>query len=244
MRLALLAQLVEHFHGKEGVDGSSPSEGSENRATARFSRFRSGSDDHFQREWKGSPVRVRQGLSPDRLLVGAFSARALSAIVFSCCSRVPGGHRFVADGLSTLAEHSDGGADGGPGRTPRTSARRCPGTCSACRPPQRRPKIGPVLAVLPLVTDSETPTHDCAAGAVGFLMSHQAATRSLTRVKGGGRSRADDHARSIMPLIEIKSTRRMWTGSLRSVPMPSPRSRHSASPRPLRWRRRASRCTL
>src|SRR4051812_35586141 len=24
---ALLAQLVEHFHGKEGVDGSSPSEG-------------------------------------------------------------------------------------------------------------------------------------------------------------------------------------------------------------------------
>ena len=27
-RLALLAQLVEHLHGKEGVDGSSPSEGS------------------------------------------------------------------------------------------------------------------------------------------------------------------------------------------------------------------------
>src|SRR5207302_2437584 len=27
-RSALLAQLVEHLHGKEGVDGSSPSEGS------------------------------------------------------------------------------------------------------------------------------------------------------------------------------------------------------------------------
>ena len=27
-RPALLAQLVEHLHGKEGVDGSSPSEGS------------------------------------------------------------------------------------------------------------------------------------------------------------------------------------------------------------------------
>ena len=27
--LALLAQLVEHLHGKEGVDGSSPSEGSQ-----------------------------------------------------------------------------------------------------------------------------------------------------------------------------------------------------------------------
>ena len=26
-RIALLAQLVEHLHGKEGVDGSSPSEG-------------------------------------------------------------------------------------------------------------------------------------------------------------------------------------------------------------------------
>ncbi len=26
-RPALLAQLVEHLHGKEGVDGSSPSEG-------------------------------------------------------------------------------------------------------------------------------------------------------------------------------------------------------------------------
>jgi hypothetical protein len=26
-RRALLAQLVEHLHGKEGVDGSSPSEG-------------------------------------------------------------------------------------------------------------------------------------------------------------------------------------------------------------------------
>src|SRR5215211_4948092 len=27
---ALLAQLVEHFHGKEGVAGSSPAEGSQN----------------------------------------------------------------------------------------------------------------------------------------------------------------------------------------------------------------------
>ena len=45
---ALLAQLVEHFHGKEGVAGSSPAEGFRNRATARFSCFRSGSDDHFR----------------------------------------------------------------------------------------------------------------------------------------------------------------------------------------------------
>ena len=36
--LALLAQLVEHLHGKEGVDGSSPSEGFAKAAqTAAFS---------------------------------------------------------------------------------------------------------------------------------------------------------------------------------------------------------------
>ena len=33
---ALLAQLVEHLHGKEGVDGSSPSEGSKGRANQGF----------------------------------------------------------------------------------------------------------------------------------------------------------------------------------------------------------------
>ena len=46
---ALLAQLVEHLHGKEGVDGSSPSEGSAKaphvgafafRTTCRFSHVR------------------------------------------------------------------------------------------------------------------------------------------------------------------------------------------------------------
>jgi hypothetical protein len=37
---ALLAQLVEHLHGKEGVDGSSPSEGSyESPATRGVSFF-------------------------------------------------------------------------------------------------------------------------------------------------------------------------------------------------------------
>ena len=33
---ALLAQLVEHLHGKEGVDGSSPSEGSAELAANRL----------------------------------------------------------------------------------------------------------------------------------------------------------------------------------------------------------------
>jgi hypothetical protein len=39
-RLALLAQLVEHLHGKEGVDGSSPSEGFKKPLQiARFARL-------------------------------------------------------------------------------------------------------------------------------------------------------------------------------------------------------------
>ena len=37
--LALLAQLVEHLHGKEGVDGSSPSEGSRNPRKRGISAF-------------------------------------------------------------------------------------------------------------------------------------------------------------------------------------------------------------
>src|SRR5579885_361655 len=36
-RAALLAQLVEHLHGKEGVDGSSPSEGLQNPRSRGFS---------------------------------------------------------------------------------------------------------------------------------------------------------------------------------------------------------------
>jgi hypothetical protein len=35
-QLALLAQLVEHLHGKEGVDGSSPSEGFTERSAKRL----------------------------------------------------------------------------------------------------------------------------------------------------------------------------------------------------------------
>src|SRR5437588_11849344 len=35
---ALLAQLVEHLHGKEGVDGSSPSEGLQRRRLWRGSQ--------------------------------------------------------------------------------------------------------------------------------------------------------------------------------------------------------------
>ena len=45
MIFALLAQLVEHFHGKEGVSGSSPEEGSSPEApqSRAFFDFRAGS---------------------------------------------------------------------------------------------------------------------------------------------------------------------------------------------------------
>jgi hypothetical protein len=51
------ARERQSHHGKEGVAGSSPAEGSRNRAIARFSYFRSGSGDHFLSQRKGSPVR-------------------------------------------------------------------------------------------------------------------------------------------------------------------------------------------
>jgi hypothetical protein len=53
--------LVEHFHGKEGVAGSSPAEGFRNRGTARFSCFRTGSDDHFHGQRKWSLVMTTRG---------------------------------------------------------------------------------------------------------------------------------------------------------------------------------------
>ena len=58
-------------HGKEGVAGSSPAEGFGNRATARFSCFRSGSDDPSGRE--GVKRRRRRALR-----------RAFTACVASC----------------------------------------------------------------------------------------------------------------------------------------------------------------
>jgi NAD(P)-dependent dehydrogenase (short-subunit alcohol dehydrogenase family) len=61
---ALLAQLVEHFHGKEGVAGSSPAEGFKNRAMARFSCFRSGSDDHFRGTKEGVRLDALDGVTP------------------------------------------------------------------------------------------------------------------------------------------------------------------------------------
>jgi hypothetical protein len=57
---ALLAQLVEHFHGKEGVAGSSPAEGFQYCATSRFPRFRSGPGDHFP-EGDGRATRRGRG---------------------------------------------------------------------------------------------------------------------------------------------------------------------------------------
>ena len=56
-RSALLAQLVEHFHGKEGVDGSSPSEG-----LARLAGI-SCTDDGFAGNHRGTPGEHTRGFA-------------------------------------------------------------------------------------------------------------------------------------------------------------------------------------
>jgi hypothetical protein len=114
---ALLAQLVEHFHGKEGVAGSSPAEGFASRATARFSRFRSGLGDPFRAEGKGRRFRAPQMLSLKALLVATFRGSTSGPIARSWLSRVPSGHRSVADDLPRLPDHLNyGAAAGGRGR--------------------------------------------------------------------------------------------------------------------------------
>jgi hypothetical protein len=63
-------------HGKEGVDGSSPSEGFRNRATARFSCFRSGWDDHF----RALPSEKGSSLAADRRCAALLHLAAASRL--------------------------------------------------------------------------------------------------------------------------------------------------------------------
>src|ERR1700761_3542323 len=59
---ALLAQLVEHFHGKEGVDGSSPSEGF-TRFAGIFGRL------GFASSWPEGPLRVHRAAGRSNLIL-------------------------------------------------------------------------------------------------------------------------------------------------------------------------------
>src|SRR3954453_3660095 len=59
---------------------------------------------------KGSPVRVRQRALAKGLLFGIFRGSAPCRIVGSSLSRVPSGHRSVADRVPGLANHLDRGA--------------------------------------------------------------------------------------------------------------------------------------
>ena len=66
-RSALLAQLVEHLHGKEGVDGSSPSEGFKKiPAKALFLKGSKMLDHAAARwySWMSPPSRSRRLISP------------------------------------------------------------------------------------------------------------------------------------------------------------------------------------
>src|SRR5947208_3346817 len=58
---ALLAQLVEHFHGKEGVVGSSPTEGSEK--APQMADFREGG--HYLADLIWPQIRLFRALWPD-----------------------------------------------------------------------------------------------------------------------------------------------------------------------------------
>jgi hypothetical protein len=83
-------------HGKEGVAGSSPAEGFRNRATARFSYSRSGSDDHF----RTLPSEKWSSMAVDRRCVAVcaaaehvlFAAQGTDAVHArrECLSRPPG----------------------------------------------------------------------------------------------------------------------------------------------------------
>jgi hypothetical protein len=104
---ALLAQLVEHFHGKEGVAGSSPAEGLRNRAVARFSCLRSG------RVTTSSPSGSGRSCESPRALSarGCGSAVASSGRAsFRSSARVPSGHRSVANTFPGLLIDVDAGA--------------------------------------------------------------------------------------------------------------------------------------
>src|ERR671930_1009220 len=59
---ALLAQLVEHLHGKEGVDGSSPSEGSRKGQQMAFFVASRGAVDSKNLSRRPIPSRERSGL--------------------------------------------------------------------------------------------------------------------------------------------------------------------------------------
>jgi hypothetical protein len=84
-------------HGKEGVAGSSPAEGFENRAAARFSCFRGGSGDHFQRQGKGSPVRLKRGRPLQAAARRRSRERARQPSSAAQSARVPGGYRSVEE---------------------------------------------------------------------------------------------------------------------------------------------------
>ena len=102
---ALLAQLVEHLHGKEGVSGSSPEEGSsvsqepsQNRPAGDAATpvcGRSGNDLETRKWSEGSPITAPRSAMANQKRPGAAcgsAARDDSVSTTSCSSAVDAGH--------------------------------------------------------------------------------------------------------------------------------------------------------
>ena len=120
---ALLAQLVEHFHGKEGVAGSSPAEGSrETAATARFSCFGAAWVTTSRARGKGSTGASQQSVLPERAATRRLSHCARSAHSLSALGRAPSGHHSV--GNSALSAMPDNGSRAHAKRRPLSGFRR------------------------------------------------------------------------------------------------------------------------
>src|SRR5688572_29795239 len=89
---ALLAQLVEHLHGKEGVDGSSPSEGLKYLQIGVLCRLRGRRPDHRQRSG-GSAEGTRASRyarSCSRIVGSRISSSRASRSTFAITSAVFG----------------------------------------------------------------------------------------------------------------------------------------------------------
>src|SRR3954447_6088562 len=89
---ALLAQLVEHFHGKEGVDGSSPSEGFGNRATVRFPHSGGTRGTTSPGHRKKSLVQCRRSALVIHAAARDVSRLRVGVIRSALLRRVPNGH--------------------------------------------------------------------------------------------------------------------------------------------------------
>jgi hypothetical protein len=140
LRPALLAQLVEHFHGKEGVTGSSPVEGScEDPASAGVFVVSGAMPPEYPRSTRSSAT--ADAGDPDRRLAALLGDQARQACVAHEASRTcsgsatsaPSGHGRA--GCISPRSKTPTRVGSSAGRWAITCAQSSPSTC--CRWPSR-----------------------------------------------------------------------------------------------------------